>query len=37
MAENQTCSELERKIKKLEKEAIEYLRKEREYQGKKID
>ena len=31
MAENQTCSELERKIKKLEKEAIEYLRKEREF------
>jgi len=31
MAENPTYSELERKIQKLEKEAIEYLRKEREF------
>ena len=31
MAENPTYSELERKIKILEKEAIEYLRKEREF------
>ena len=31
MVENPTYSELERKIKKLEKEAIEYLRKEREF------
>jgi hypothetical protein len=31
MTENPTYSELERKIKKLEKEAIEYLRKEREF------
>jgi hypothetical protein len=31
MAEKPTYSELERKIKKLEKEALEYLRKEREF------
>ena len=31
MVENPTYSELERRIKKLEKEAIEYLRKEREF------
>jgi hypothetical protein len=31
MAEKPTYSELERKIKKLEKEALEYLRREREF------
>ena len=31
MAENPSYSELERKIQKLEKEAIEYLHKEREF------
>jgi len=31
MAANPTYSELERKIQKLEKEAIEYLRKEKEF------
>ncbi len=31
MAEKPTYNELERKIKKLEKEALEYMRKEREF------
>ena len=35
MAEKPTYNELERKIKKLEKEALEYLRKEREFNEKR--